>query len=115
MERDGVCCWPGCGRTDFLQSHHRIEWPDGGRTDADEMEMFCPTHHSFVHDNDIRIEGRPGGELRFFRPDGSAIVAGCGPLDPPVKEWLDRELFGPLIPVTERASQPVAEVAARPP
>jgi hypothetical protein len=100
-ERDRVCCWPGCGRSDFLQSHHRTLWPDGGRTNASEMEMFCPVHHAYIHDHDIRIQGAPGGELRFFRPDGSEIVAGLPPLEPQVKEWFDAKVSGPLVPVSE--------------
>jgi hypothetical protein len=101
VERDRVCCWPGCGRSDFLQSHHRIQWPDGGSTDASEMEMFCPVHHAYLHDHDIRIQGAPGGELRFFRPDGSEIVAGLPALEPEVREWFDAEVSGPLVPVRE--------------
>ncbi|MGH2755568.1 MAG: DUF222 domain-containing protein [Actinomycetota bacterium] len=115
--RDRVCCFPGCGRTDHLQGHHRTEWPDGGRTDEDDMELYCPVHHAYIHREKIRIVGRPGGELRFFRNDGSEIVAGPRTLDPQVKEWFDAEVFGPLVPpaVDGAERDPMASVAARPP
>jgi hypothetical protein len=79
------------------------------------MEMYCPVHHSFIHREDIRIVGEPGGEVRFFRPDGSEISAGCGPLERQVREWFDATVFGPLVPVMEEAGRAMAEVAGRPP
>jgi hypothetical protein len=112
MERDRGCSWPGCGRTDFLQAHHRTEWPDGGRTNANEMEMYCPEHHSFIHREDIRIVGEPGGEVRFFRPDGSEIGCGTPSLEPDVKEWFDAKLVGPLVPVEEQTRESVGAGAA---
>ena len=38
--------------------------------------------------------------------DGREIVAGMAPLEPRVKEWLDKAAFGPLVPVADR--EPVA-------
>jgi hypothetical protein len=117
VERDQVCCWPGCGRTDFLQAHHRNHWIDGGRTNEDELEMYCPIHHTFIHREKVRIEGPPGGEPRFLMPDGREIVSGSRPLEPEVREWFDAKVSGPLIPLEELEplGGQLAEVAARPP
>jgi hypothetical protein len=112
VERDEVCCWPGCGRPDFLRSHHRDHWTAGGETNADVLEMYCPTHHSFIHREDVRIEKTPEG-LRFFMPDGREIVSGSPPLEPEVKDWFDAKVFGPLVPVDEL--EPLASVGGRPP
>ena len=114
MERDRVCCWPGCGRTDFLQSHHRDHWIDGGKTDADVLDMYCPVHHTFIHQADVRIEG-DSGNLRFYMPNGREIVSGLSPLAPETRDRLNASVFGPLVPIAVRGPESLAEVGGRPP
>ena len=39
--RDGGCRFPGCDRPPgWTQAHHIVEWPDGGRTDLDNLVLL---------------------------------------------------------------------------
>ncbi len=56
--RDGGCRFPGCDRPPgWCQAHHIVQWPDGGRTDLDNLVLLCLTHHQLVHHQHWRIEG----------------------------------------------------------
>ncbi|MEV0294046.1 HNH endonuclease signature motif containing protein [Nocardia sp. NPDC050710] len=44
--RDIGCTYPGCPKPGYLcETHHRTEWADGGRTDADQLTFACQPHH----------------------------------------------------------------------
>ncbi|WP_216902473.1 HNH endonuclease signature motif containing protein, partial [Nocardia alni] len=44
--RDIGCTFPGCAKPGYLcETHHSIEWAQGGSTDADQLTFACPTHH----------------------------------------------------------------------
>ena len=56
--RDGGCRFPGCDRPPgWTQAHHIVQWPDGGRTDLDNLVLLCLTHHDLIHHQHWRIEG----------------------------------------------------------
>jgi hypothetical protein len=56
--RDRGCRFPGCDRPPgWTQAHHIVEWPDGGRTDLDNLVLLCLTHHHLIHHQRWRIEG----------------------------------------------------------
>jgi hypothetical protein len=103
--RDTGCRFPGCNRTRWVHAHHRRHWADGGTTDLDNLVLLCGAHHRFVHEHGLRIEGDPGGELRFF--DRRGLRYGVGPpglrpgvrarlaFIPDLPRWLDPALPHP--------------------
>ena len=47
--RDGGCRFPGCDRPPgWTQAHHIVQWPDGGRTDLDNLVLLCLPHHHLI-------------------------------------------------------------------
>ena len=48
--RDRGCRFPGCERTRWTHSHHRIHWAQGGPTDLDNLITLCPHHHRLAHE-----------------------------------------------------------------
>ena len=95
-KRDGCCSFPGCTNRRFTEGHHVTFWPDGGRTDLDDMSLLCRYHHKLVHEGKWRMElvDPVTGETRWFRPDGSLYSGG----PPPIDEELRQRFFGPLVP-----------------
>ncbi len=74
--RDRECRFPGCGATRFTQAHHVRFWRHGGRTDLDNLLLICSFHHRLVHEHGWSVSRRAGGEVRWFRPDGTRYRAG---------------------------------------
>lgn len=75
--RDGrVCAFPGCDRTHGLDAHHLIHWIHGGRTDLDNLALFCTAHHHLLHEGHFtaRRRGRDG-TFAFADPRGHEIHA----------------------------------------
>src|SRR3712207_8108233 len=50
--------------------HHLLAWIDGGQTDLDNAALLCERHHTKVH-HGFRVERRPDGRWRTWRPDGT--------------------------------------------
>jgi hypothetical protein len=69
--RDHHCRFPGCGRTAFLQVHHRLDWALGGATDLDNLVLLCWWHHIFMHDKGWHITRDVDGHFVFRKPDWS--------------------------------------------
>jgi hypothetical protein len=67
--RDHHCRFPGCGRTAFLQVHHRIPWALGGPTDFDDLVLLCWWHHIFIHEKGWHITKAMEGGFVFRKPD----------------------------------------------
>jgi hypothetical protein len=65
----GVCRFPGCENTRWLQAHHIHHWADGGPTDLDNLILLCGHHHRFLHEHHWHISGRPSEAVIFRRPD----------------------------------------------
>ena len=54
--RDQGCRFPGCDRPPaWTEGHHIIHWPDGGRTELDNLVSLCRPHHRVVHEEGWRI------------------------------------------------------------
>jgi hypothetical protein len=66
----GVCAADGCDSRYRLQAHHRIPWSQGGRTDLENLILFCWYHHQVVvHERGFQIYQHPDhGRIRFRRP-----------------------------------------------
>jgi hypothetical protein len=75
LDRDDGCSFPGCTNRNWLHAHHITHVVHGGRTDEDNLTMLCGPHHRLMHEGGWRMKGKPGRDIRIFRPDGS-------PLDP---------------------------------
>ncbi|GAB3200129.1 HNH endonuclease signature motif containing protein [Geodermatophilus arenarius] len=72
--RDGGCVFAGCGApTWWCDVHHLVHWIDGGDTSLDNAALLCERHHTKVH-HGFRVERRPTGTWRTYRPDGTEIT-----------------------------------------
>jgi hypothetical protein len=49
MERDGVCQYPGCHESRYVDAHHIVHWADGGETSLDNLVILCRHHHRQLH------------------------------------------------------------------
>uniref|UniRef100_UPI0034DF7D6C HNH endonuclease signature motif containing protein n=1 Tax=Modestobacter versicolor TaxID=429133 RepID=UPI0034DF7D6C len=76
-QRDGHCVFTGCAApTHWCDVHHLREWvADQGETSLDNSALLCERHHTKVH-HGFRVERRPGGRWRTWRPDGTEILIG---------------------------------------
>jgi hypothetical protein len=70
--RDDGCRFPGCTNR-LTDAHHVVAWARGGTTTLANLCSLCRRHHRFVHEHAYRIDTAPGGELRFFRRDGTPV------------------------------------------
>jgi len=77
--RDRECRFPGCGARAFTQAHHVTFWRHGGRTDLENLVLICSFHHRLVHELGWRLTRDRGGQVRWFRPDGTRYRAGPSP------------------------------------
>ena len=77
--RDGGCVFAGCGAPTFwCDVHHPLEWINGGETNLENSALLCERHHTKVH-HGFRVERRPDGRWRTWRPDGTEILIGPRP------------------------------------
>ncbi|MEQ8801810.1 MAG: DUF222 domain-containing protein, partial [Haliea sp.] len=58
-ERDGVCQYPGCQESEYVDAHHIRYWAEGGETRLDNLVTLCRFHHRQLHRGcfDIRLNG----------------------------------------------------------
>lgn len=83
--RDGrVCSMPGCCRTHGLDAHHLIHWIHGGRTDLDNLALFCHAHHHLLHEQGWRARRRRDGTLVVADPSGRELHRFHGRASPPL-------------------------------
>ncbi len=72
--RDGGCVFAGCAApTWWAEVHHLVHWLDGGETNLANSALLCERHHTKVH-HGFRVERRPDGRWRTWRPDGTEIT-----------------------------------------
>jgi hypothetical protein len=72
--RDRGCVFTGCtAPTWWCDAHHLLEWINGGETSLQNSALLCERHHTKVH-HGHRIERRPDGRWRTYRPDGTEIL-----------------------------------------
>jgi hypothetical protein len=73
-KRSGKCQYPGCTTNHDLEAHHTIPWALGGQTVVDDLTLECPRHHTYIHDNGIRVTGT-GANPIYTSADGRRITA----------------------------------------
>jgi hypothetical protein len=73
--RDRPCVFAGCeAPTHWCDVHHVEKWLlHGGETNLENSALLCERHHTKVH-HGFRIERRPDGRWRTYRPVGSEIA-----------------------------------------
>lgn len=62
MERDGVCRYPGCHESRYVDAHHIKHWAEGGETSLDNLAVLCRYHHAQLHRGcfDVRRDNKSG-------------------------------------------------------
>ncbi len=61
-----TCQVDGCGvLAHGCEAHHRQPWSEGGKTDANMLEFYCPHHHDRAHDPDYETTRKPNGKTVF--------------------------------------------------
>ena len=78
----GMCVFPGCEMTVFLECHHIVHYADGGPTALSNLLLLCWKHHELVHEHHWSLAGEAGPRITWFRPDGSIF-------EPRVRATLD--------------------------
>ncbi|MEA5456456.1 DUF222 domain-containing protein [Sinomonas sp. JGH33] len=107
--RDGTCQFPACSRSArTAEIDHMVEWQDGGRTDADNLQALCTKHHALKSlgrwtaqrlparirggsDDDGEAPERGVSDIVWVSPLGGRAVAGpegvdlmeADPVEPP--------------------------------
>ncbi len=92
LERDGLRCQaPGCGRTRFLEIHHRVPRKRGGSNDPANLVTLCAACHQFWHEREAAghaaglpdAESQDAGSQDAGPPDegGAAGLPDAGPQD----------------------------------
>ena len=70
----GQCRYPGC-TSRHVDAHHIIEWDPDGRTDLDNLALFCSYHHHLIHRLGFDITLDPTtNTLEVRRPDGTLVT-----------------------------------------
>jgi hypothetical protein len=61
LERDGVCQYPGCHESRYVDAHHIQHWADGGETSLDNLVTLCRFHHRQLHRGcfEVGVEDKP--------------------------------------------------------
>lgn len=81
VARHRTCVVPNCDvPAEWCDMHHIKHWKDGGETNAGNLGPACGFHHVCIHELGFTLIG-PAHAPRFFRPDGTEVVA---------KPWDDR-------------------------
>jgi hypothetical protein len=72
--RDRQCVFAGCNApSHWCDVHHLLHWVHGGETALDNSALLCERHHTKVH-HGFRVERRPDGQWRTYRPDDTEIL-----------------------------------------
>jgi len=73
--RDRHCVFAGCDApSHWCDLHPLVHWIDDGDTSLENSALLCERHHTKIH-HGFRVERRPEGRWRTWRPDGTEIVA----------------------------------------
>ncbi|MGY1831268.1 HNH endonuclease signature motif containing protein [Geodermatophilus sp. SYSU D01180] len=72
--RDAGCVFAGCGApTWWADVHHLVHWIDGGDASLENSALLCERHRTNLH-HGFRVERRPDGRWRTYRPEGTEIT-----------------------------------------
>ena len=73
VARDGRCRWAGCHiPASWCEVDHLVPWHAGGRTDLDNLVLWCSHHHHRKHDAGVEVLG-DAHDLRLRLADGTVI------------------------------------------
>lgn len=76
VARDGRCIWPGCGTPAIdCDIDHALPWESGGRTDSDNLNALCRSHHLLKTLAGYRLVRAGGGGWQFVTPTGEFFEA----------------------------------------
>ncbi|GAB3306769.1 HNH endonuclease signature motif containing protein [Haliea atlantica] len=100
-ERDGVCQYPGCQESEYVDAHHIQHWSEGGETRLDNLVTLCRFHHRELHRGcfDIRLKGDTAEVFRqksagtpssTGATGANATAQPCGKGENASAEWFDR-------------------------
>ena len=75
--RDERCQFPGCHTPHTrAEVHHITEYDNGGQTVVSNLTLLCDSHHHFLHDNDLRVDRKPGQPTTIRRASDGSLYAG---------------------------------------
>lgn len=73
VARDGRCRWNGCRiPASWCEVDHLVPWHAGGRTDLDNLVLWCSHHHHRKHDPGVQVLG-DAHSLRLRLADGTVV------------------------------------------
>lgn len=73
VARDGRCRWPGCHiPASWCEVDHLVPWQSGGRTDLDNLVLWCSHHHHRKHAPGVAVLG-DAHDLRLRLDNGTVI------------------------------------------
>jgi hypothetical protein len=73
-----TCQYPGCGRTQYLQAHHLIDYhPRTGPTALWNLVLVCDEHHDQLHQDGWSAALTDQHALLVWRPNGSLVNNGA--------------------------------------
>ncbi|MFM8312515.1 MAG: DUF222 domain-containing protein [Ilumatobacteraceae bacterium] len=73
VARDGRCRWKGCHiPASWCEVDHLVPWHAGGRTDLDNLVLWCSHHHHRKHDAGVEVLG-DAHHLQLRLADGTFI------------------------------------------
>ncbi|WP_248824533.1 HNH endonuclease signature motif containing protein [Frankia umida] len=75
LRDEGVCRFPSCEHTRWLQIHHLDEWhADGGETNIERLLLVCGTHHRAIHDQNLALRRDHDGTVTVHASDGRVLL-----------------------------------------
>lgn len=106
VARDGRCRWKGCHiPASWCEVDHLVPWHAGGRTDLDNLVLWCSHHHHRKHDAGVEVLG-DALDLRLRLSDGTVIEC------PPHGAIVDRSSNGHVSRESGRSPHRQASAAA---
>jgi hypothetical protein len=73
--RDGRCRCPSCNRAAWRSDiDHTIPFSEGGPTEAGNLEVLCPGHHTIKHLPGWKLRQTSPGVLEWTTPHGIVVV-----------------------------------------
>ena len=73
VARDGRCRWPGCHiPASWCEVDHLVPWHAGGRSDLDNLVLWCSHHHHRKHAAGVSVLG-DAHDLRLRLADGTVL------------------------------------------
>lgn len=73
--RDGRCRCPSCNRAAWRSDiDHTIPYSEGGLTEAGNLEVLCPGHHTIKHLPGWKLRQVSPGVLEWTTPHGIVVV-----------------------------------------